>query len=60
MYVVIVERNELYPVPSDLRVYGPYVQRLAAKDFAVSHLHETGEYCEVLEIQQPPVYGGGS
>ena len=60
MFVVIVERNELYPVPSDLTAYGPFTARLAAKDFAVNHLHETGFHCEVLELDEPPLYGGGA
>ena len=60
MYVVLVDRQPVYPVTDDLVCYGPFPQKLAARDFAITYLHETGDHTEVLEIKRPLTLGGDS
>lgn len=54
MFVVLVERNALYPVPNDLTAFGPFSSHLAARGFAFNHLRLTGDHCEVIEVDAPP------
>lgn len=57
MFVVLAERQGLYRFPNELEAYGPFAHSLQARDYATTHLHQTGDHCEVLELKTPEAFG---